>query len=276
MLPTSDLYKRLLSEEHTIETRLVIGESGVLVTEDGDGIIFGKNNGQDIRILVEQGGADDGFTESVVFEITTYHELFDGQMPMVGCTVAGQIDVKMIYENFYLPRMAQLVPYVRLVSADKTEHSEWIKKGVYFIDTREISHNDNGLQIISIHGYDALLKAQADYPSDKASNYPARDTVIVQKIATAMGVSVDERTWDIMTGNYTYGLPVSYSMQEVLSSIAVPYAGNWIMTDEGFLRLVSFMDIPKETRLLTDEIGYVIVFGTEDGTASGDPVRILV
>ena len=276
MLPTSDLYKRLLSEEHTIETRLVIGESGVLVTEEGDGIVFGTNNGQDIRILVEQGGADDGFTEAEIFSISTYHELFDGETPMVGCTVAGQIDVQMMYGSFYLPRMAVMIPYVRLVSADGTEHSEWIKKGVYYIDTREISHNEGGLEILSIHGYDAMLKAQADYPSDNAANYPAVDTAIVRKIAAAMKVDVDPRTWTIMTGGYRYGLPASYSMQEVLSSVAVPYAANWIITDEGFLRLVSFADIPKETRLLTDEIGYVIVFGTEDGTAGGDPVRILV
>lgn len=276
MLPTSDLYKRLLSEEHSIETRLVIGASGVLITEDGDGIIFGTNNGQDIRILVEQGGADDGFTEAEIFSLSTYHELFEGETPKVGCVIAGQIDVKMLYGNYNLPRMAQMVPYVRLVSADGTEHSEWIKKGVYFIDTREVSHNDDGLEILTLHGYDAILKAQADYPSDSAANYPARDTVIVQKIARAMVVEVDSRTWDMMTGNFTYGLPVGYSMQEVLSSIAVPYAGNWIITDEGLLRMVSFADIPKETRLLTDEVGYAIIFGTEDGTVEGDPVRILV
>ena len=276
MIPTSDLYKRLLSQEHSIETRLVIGTSGVLITEDGYGIVFGNNNGQDIRILVEQGGAEDGFTESEIFSISTHHDLFEGQAPTVGCAIAGRIDVKMMYGNINLPRMSQMIPYIRLVSADKTERSEWIKKGVYFIDTREINHNEDGYDVLHLTGYDAMLKAQADYPSDNAANYPARDTVIVQKIAAAMGVQVDERTWSVMTGNFTYGLPVSYSMQEVLSSIAIPYAGNWIITDEGFLRLVSFADIPKESRLLTDEIGYAIVFGTEDGTSSGDPVRILV
>lgn len=276
MISTSDLYKRLLGEEHTIETRLVIGTTGVLTTEDGEGIIFGKINGQDIRVLVEQGGADDGFTEAQIFELSTHHDLFSGETPLVGCTVAGQLECKFIPGSITIPRMAQLVPYIRLVSADGTEHSEWIKKGVYFLDTREITHNDDGLEIIHLTGYDALLKAQADYPSDSAANYPMTDVNVVKKIASAMKVDVDPRTWDVMTGGYTYGLPVSYSMQEVLSSIAVPYAGNWIMTDEGTLRLVSFADIPKETRLLTDEVGYAIIFGTENGQPSGDPVRILV
>ena len=276
MQTTSALYKRLLGEEHSVEARLVIGESGILITEDGDGIIFGRNNGQDIRILVEQGGADDGFTEAEIFDMSTYNELFSGTTPTVGQTVAGQIDVTMLDMRVNIPRMAQLIPYIRLVSADGTEHSEWIKKGVYYLDTREVTHNDDGLNVLTLTGFDAMLKAQDDYPSSASVSYPARDTVIVQTIARAMGVDVDERTWDIMTAQYTYGLPAGYSMQEVLSSIATSYVANWIITDEGMLRLVSFADIPKETRLLTDEVGYAIIFGTENGTASGDPVRILV
>lgn len=247
MQETTALYKRLLAEEHSVEVRLVIGN----------------------------GSIENGIPESKIFSLRTRHDLFSGGSPTIGCTVAGQIDLEMLYET-ELPKMAQLSPWIRLVSADGTEQSEWLQKGVYFVDTREITHNNDGLEIIKIHGYDALLKAQADYPSDSAASYPARDTVIAQKIATAMGVTVDERTWSVMTGNYTYGLPVSYSMQEVLSSLAIPYAGNWIITETGELRLVSFADIPKETRYLVDEVGYVLVFGTEDGTAGGDPVRILV
>ena len=270
MIDTSELYKQILSEDHTIETRLVIGESGLLITDDGYNIVFGTGTNA-TRILVEQGGADDGWTESVIFELKTYHSLFDGNTPTVGCTVAGQIDVSFMAGDSIIPRMAQMIPYIRLVSADGTQHSEWIRKGAYFIDTREVTHNDDGLEVLHLTGYDALLKTQADYPSDRAANYPATDTVIVQKIAKAIGVDVDPRTWDIMTGGFTYGLPVSYSMQEVLSSIAIPYAGNWIMTDDGLLRLVSFADVPKETRLLTDEIGYVLVFGS-----GNNAVRILV
>ena len=281
MIPTSPLYKQLLSEEHSIETRLVIGTSGVLITEDKEGIVFGNDFiGTPVRILVEQGGAEDGFTEEIIFSLSTHHALFDGQTPLPGCTVAGEIDVEMLYGNYVLPRMAQLIPYIRLVSADGTRHSEWLQKGVYFIDTREITHNNDGLDILKIHGYDALLKAQADYPSDNHT-YPATDVTIAKVIAKGLGLDasgdgsngIDERTWDVMTGNYEYGLPVGYSMQEVLSSIAMPYVGCWVMTDLGKLRLISLTDLPKETRLLTDEIGYVIIFGTE---GDDDPVRIMV
>ena len=257
MQTTSELYKRLLSEEHTTETWLAIGNA------DPD---------------TDYPGA--GFMESEIFSLSTTHALFETDVPAVGCATAGQIDVTLLPGNHVIPRMAKLVPYIRLISADGTEHSEWLPKGEYFIDTREITHNDDGLDILTIHGYDALLKAQADYPNDSSASYPAKDTVIVQKIAAAMGVELDSRTLPLMNGNYRYGLPLGYSMQEVLSSIAVPYAGNWIMTEEGKLRLVSFADIPKETRLLTDEYGYAIIFGTEDGSPivedSPNNVRILV
>ena len=275
MIPTSDTYKRLLGEEHIVETRLVIGSSGLLIDENGDRLVFGNDSaGSTVRILVEQGGADDGFTESEIFEMSTYHALFDGDMPTIGCTVAGRLDVSFIDMGVGIPKMSELIPYIRLSNIQRTEHSEWIKKGVYFIDTREISHNDNDLDVIKITAYDALIKTQADYPNDTVNTYPATDKTIVGVIAKEMGVEVDSRTWDVMTRNYRYGLPLGYSMNEMLSYIAMSYAGNWVMTDEGLLRLISFKDIPKESRLLTDEVGYALVFGEEPGT--DEPIRIVV
>ena len=275
MLPTSDLYKRLLAGEHSIETRLVIGTSGVLIDEGGDRLTFGEDSaGQTVRILVEQGGADDGHTESEIFEMSTYHALFDGNMPTIGCTVAGRLDVSFIDLGVNIPKMSEIILYIRLTNLNRTEHSEWIKKGVYYIDTREVSHNDNNLDIIKITAYDALIKTQADYPDDTTNSYPALDTAIVNVIAKEMDVEVDSRTWEIMTGGYRYALPINYSMNEMLSYIAMSYAGNWVMTDEGRLRLISYKEIPKETRLLTDEIGYTLVFGEEVGT--DEPIRIVV
>ena len=251
MIETLPLYKQIQAEEHSTEIRLVIDVS------------------------------DNAFSvsESNIFEMKTYSNLFDGETPTVGCTVASQIDVKLLNVDREIPRMAMLRPQYRLVNAAKTQRSEWVMRGVYYIDTREVTHNDDGLDILHLTGYDAMLKAQADYPSDSAASYPKTDVNIVKLISQKMGLGnasgsgVDARTWDIMTGGYTYGLEVmGYSIQEVLSSIAIPYAGNWIITESGKLRLVSFADIPKETNLLTDDNGYVIVFGTE----SGSPVRILV
>ena len=254
-----------------METRVVLGESGLLVTEAAMPISFGTGANL-VRILVEQGGAEDGYTETVLRKVRVYRSMFSGQTPTVGNCCAGEIEVVMNRPIGSIPRMAQIVPYIRLSNIDRTQKSEWIKKGVFFIDTRELSQNNDGLDILTIHGFDALAKAQADYPNTSSLSYPALDTEIVDAIAAGLGVEVDPRTYDVMTMQYRYGLPVGYSMQEVLGYIAASYAGNFIMTDTRMLRLVTLTELPVETNLLTDELGYALVFGVGEG----NEVRILV
>ena len=63
------------------------------------------------------------------------------------------------------------------------------------------------------------------------------------------------------SGVYDIGLPVGYSMREVLSNIASMYGGNWIMTFEGKLRLVTLTELPEETYYLLEEHFDAITFG---------------
>lgn len=149
--------------------------------------------------------------------------------------------------------------------ADTTEEltSEWIPQGVYFIDTREVTANNNGLDILTLHGFDAMMKAEQPYSSN-ATVSDATDTEYVQAIADAIGVEVDSRTWDIMRG-YTMPFPLGYSMREVLGYIASSYIGSFIMTDVGKLRLVSLLGLPEISTesLLADEYGNAIIFGED-------------
>ena len=149
--------------------------------------------------------------------------------------------------------------------ADTTEEltSEWIPQGVYFIDTREVTANNNGLDILTLHGFDAMMKAEQPYSSN-ATVSDATDTEYVQAIADAIGVEVDSRTWDIMRG-YTMPFPLGYSMREVLGYIASSYIGSFIITDVGKLRLVSLLGLPEISTesLLADEYGNAIIFGED-------------
>ena len=158
-----------------------------------------------------------------------------------------------------LPRRARLALYVRALN--DTQESEWIPQGVFYIDTREYSQ-ESDLSIMHIHGYDAMLFADADYPSTEIE-YPATDTDILGIIADAIGVAVDPRTYDIMTNGYEFPLPVGYSMREVLGILASSYAGNFIMTESGMLRLIAINEIPRQTNYLIDESGFAIVFGED-------------
>ena len=198
--------------------------------------------------------------ESEIFSLQTTHNMFGANYPQVGKCVAGEIDVSLLMPSRTIERMALLRPYYRLVAADGTT-SEWLQKGAYYIDTRTVTQNDDGLDVLTLHGYDAMLKAQAEYLGTSGLSYPALDTAIVNVIAAKMGVSVDSRTTDIMTAGYRIPLPVGYSMQEVLCAIAASYAGNFIITDEGKLRLYALTELPVETRYLINESNERITFG---------------
>lgn len=149
------------------------------------------------------------------------------------------------------------------VDSEEELTSEWIPQGVYFIDTREVTANNNGLDILTLHGFDAMMKAEQPYSSN-ATVGDAPDKEYVQAIADAIGVEVDSRTWDIMRG-YPIPFPLGYSMREILGYIASAYIGSFVMTDEGKLRLVSLLGLPDrpEKPLLGDEYGNAIVFGND-------------
>ena len=155
-------------------------------------------------------------------------------------------------------------PVLYLSTTPTTIYTDWIPQGVFYIDTRERTDYEITPPVLSIHGYDAMLKAEAMYPdSVDPSDYPMVDTDVVDVIAEAMDLDVDDRTYDIMTDEYEINLPATYSMREVLGNIASMYAANWCISAEGKLRLVGLTDIGIETSLLIDQQGEAIVFGED-------------
>ena len=146
------------------------------------------------------------------------------------------------------------------VDGEEYVESEWIPQGVYFIDTRETTANQDGLDVLTIHGYDAMLKTEQEYASNETvgDNY---ETAYVRAIANAIGVEVDDRTWELMGTGYIVPFPLGYTMREILGFIAASYVGCFVITDEGKLRLVSMTDLPAETNLLIDSVGDVILVG---------------
>lgn len=146
------------------------------------------------------------------------------------------------------------------------QESEWLPKGVYYIDTRQTSHNDDGVTLMELHGYDAMLKAEqywdADMmPSDGWPDDGLTDIQVAQMIAAKIGVEVDSRTVTDMDGGYKIPMPIGYTLREVLGYLAAPYLGCFIITEQGKLRMVSILDLPPETNYLIDNAGYAITFG---------------
>ena len=257
MQNTSALYNEIISQDnHWFEVALAIGESGRLITEHGEVILFGNT-----AILVDSGGASTAFREDILMSLSTKHAVFNENYPVVGSAVSGEIDIQMLNPVASIPKMARLVPYVR--ATDGTQYSEWLQKGVYYIDTRETSHNSNDLDIVTIHGYDAMLKFEMNYPSDSDHDYPMLDTDMVQFIADSIQIPVDPRTFERMDKEYEFPLPVGYSSREVLGMIAASYGGNFIISDEGALLLIRLADLPRETNYLITEFGDILIFGVD-------------
>lgn len=183
----------------------------------------------------------------------------------IGNCSARQIDFEIIPKGD-IPRQAEIKVYARLVSGEQA--SEWIPKGVFYFATRK---TDRKTSVLSVHGYDAMLKAEQTWldSSYDAETWPMPVWTAVNDIAARMGVAVDSRT------QLNAAFPVQYpvdsegdmTMREALSRVAVANAGNWIITDDGKLLMVGLNSMPAETNYLITEGGSAITFGS---------VRILV
>lgn len=264
MINTSQLYKNILSDpNHSFEISLAVGETGLLITEYNEKLLFGGTS-----ILVGTGAGDSGYREEMLYSMTTKSSLFSSDYPTVGAVVSSEINIEMRSPSGDIPKRALLRPFVRATNGTST--SEWIPQGAYFVDTRQYSNSDSEIKKLTLHGYDAIVLLDELYPSDSQHSYPLVDTSIVEVLADSIGVSVDPRTYTIMNKGYSF-TPFGYSGRETLANIASAYAGSFILTQENQLRLVQINELPKETRLLTDEAGNKMTFGT-----GGTVVRIVV
>lgn len=237
MYATSDYYKTLIAvESHWFECRVAI-----------DGSSYGEDQ---------------------ILEMESDYWMFSGNQPGVGGCLAGELTLRMLAPNVEIPRMATVNPYVRVWAQGYEDPSEWIPQGKYFIDTRETTDNNDGLPILSLHCYDAMLKAEADYPNT-TDEWPKSDIDVVNEIAMTMGLQasveepdgIDTRTITAISNGYQIGLPAGQTMREVLSNIAAMYGGNWIMNYDGQLLLIKITDLPPETNYLVTIAGDPITFG---------------
>ena len=194
------------------------------------------------------------YGEDQIVSLSTTSGLFIEDTMGIGGAVAKEIDL-VLRQPGNIPRMAQMIPSYRLVKG--TQASEWIQKGIYYIDTRSV---DEVTGVMTIHGYDDMLKAEQVWEPAQSLEFPMTMVQAVNVIAQLMGVTLDPRTQ--ISHTYTIDYPANnYTLRDVLRYIAVANAGNWIITDDGKLRLVSFGEIPTETNYLVEEDGDAITFG---------------
>ena len=192
-----------------------------------------------------------------LFSIKTRRSLFRDNNPGVGFCVSNEIDLTITLPLEEIPAMAEIRPFIRIRNSQLI--SGWLPKGVYYIDERDVNEwNDR----LTIHGYDAMMLANADYPSSTLS-WPAKDRAVLEEVATAIGVEIDARTLAVIpaAGQYYLQFPAQYTMRDALCTIAGLYAGNFTISEEGKLLLVALNGLPEEENYLITENGDYITFG---------------
>lgn len=199
-------------------------------------MIFAANHRTEVQLLIYT-DATNYITvgEDTLISLKITPSLFSQNTLGLGCTVSSEIDVEMRPISATIPRMAKMVPRVRLIAGNNT--SEWLQKGVYYIDTRKMEKGAEGNRVLTIHGYDSMLKGEVNYP-ENTQTWPTTDINVLNEIATLMGVTVKSTTLSQITKAYTVQYPGTYTCRETLGFIASMYGGSFIMDYAGELCLV--------------------------------------
>lgn len=147
----------------------------------------------------------------------------------IGQATSAMLD--MVFEpDGAIPTAAEIKCYIRLKDYGDVA-TDWLPFGTFYIDTR--STDAYGWMVIT--AYDAMLKAEQDY-IDNSGTYPMAMSAAVNYICGKMGVELDSRS---QIAPYTVDSPTEvYTMREVLCGIAAASGGNFVITEEGKLRLI--------------------------------------
>lgn len=190
------------------------------------------------------------------------HSLATEPFSIGNCNAASLKLNVLLEDGETIPEAAAVRIIARLTDLDVTNHTETLPFGEFWVDTCTGSEN-----LYTLSCYDAMLKtsqAMVD-DSDSESDWPKSMAVVVQEIAYRIGTPLDPRTRIDRGLNYMVPYPKGYTMQQILGWIGACNGGNWTITDEGMLRLVTLTAPPTETYRIVDDSYNDIITG--DGYA---------
>ena len=84
------------------------------------------------EVKVNIGSTD--YSMNVLTSLNSCRSVFGSGSPRLGLAPAGELSLSLYLNSASVPRMAEIRPYFRVVN--DTQQSEWIAKGVYYVDTR--------------------------------------------------------------------------------------------------------------------------------------------
>ena len=202
--------------------------------------------------------------EDEIFSLDRSRPGMSQNIPTVGGALASTLKLTMIYPSYDIPKMGEIKVFYR--AKDATRTSEWLPAGTYYIDTRARNQSYNGIDTLTVEAFDAMMRAEADYPNTD-HDWPYPDRGVVAEIAAQIGVTVDSRTYQFLTARYPVELPTGYVMREVLEHIAAANGGNFVITAENKLLFVPLYGLDPEEDLTGS---YLAVEGSTDAITFGN------
>lgn len=155
----------------------------------------------------------------------------------VGFCVSAQLDLELwgVTVNSSYPLILQF-----RAKADDGSYSSWYTKGTFFVDTLEKSPYTEETRITA---YDAMMKAEVGYLSTDTW-VPTTDEVVVEQIATDLGVDIDPATASAISASPIDLIKTPYigtngtTDRNMLSYIGIMRGGNWIINSANKLQLI--------------------------------------
>ena len=232
-------------------------------------IFQAPNHLTDVKVEID--GVD--YSMDDLYAVNQDRTVFSSGSPEVGACVASSLSFDIIPRS-RVPRMAEVTLYNRLATWDRSETSEWLVMGTYFIDTR--SKSDDGLKM-RFTAYDSMLKCDLPYLENTAfDEWPQSEDDIVADIADIIGVTVDSRT---ELAGYDVPYPNDYTMREILGYIGAANGGNWIITPENELLLVklnggnSYLGADNNTAILFGDSIILLSTGYDYGDSVSADIK---
>lgn len=217
----------------------------------------------EVRVTVTGGGT---YGHDTLKSVRISQSLASGNGLSVGGTCASRCTIKLLESTENWPRMAEFTVDVRISSADGSDVSEWITMGKYYTDEREADRYGN----LTVVGYDAMLKTEQMW-SDKVTsaqmpaNWPITAARAATLVADATGIQIDSRT--VLDNTVAYiGLDTNSTARDLLSYIASGVGGNWQITPEGKLRLISYQEPLNVPTIVGLAVTGISVVGNDEWT----------
>ncbi|KAF5040699.1 hypothetical protein DSECCO2_530690 [anaerobic digester metagenome] len=148
----------------------------------------------------------------------------------LGKVCCRKLDITIFPKVAVISKMSNVDLYMRYNGANGP--TAWLSKGKFYIDTRQKFKNK-----LILECYDSVLKMEKPFIQDEViPDFPMSMPDALNVICTRLGLTLDNPTAINSLLNIEY--PNEMTMREVAGYIASANAGNFIITDEGKLRLV--------------------------------------